>query len=223
MELEATSLIKIATWIRAEDTEYFSRAFSSFPDLTLCDAREQAVDVGTCDGLLLTGGWDISGCFLKQDNIDASLIEGSDAVRDAWEIEAVRETYARRLPIFVICRGLQILNVAMGGTLCLHIEGHRHFKDENAQPLKYLVNSPYQFERVNSNHHQALDKVAPTLEIEAVHATDGIIEQVRIRDYPWGFGVQYHPERDVFYSSFFKGFAKACQDAKFACGSRKIS
>ena len=223
MELEATSLIKIATWIRAEDTEYFSRAFSSVPEIMLCDAREHPVDMPTCNGLLLTGGWDISSSFLKQDIADASQIEGSDPIRDAWEIEAVREVYTRRLPIFATCRGLQILNVAMGGTLHLHIEGHRHFKDENAQPLKYLVNSPFQFGRVNSNHHQCLDKVAPTLEVEAVHAEDGIIEQVRIRDYPWGFGVQYHPERDVLYSSLFEEFGKACQDAKFACGSRKIS
>ena len=48
---------------------------------------------------------------------------------------------------------------------------------------------------VNSSHHQALDRVADALEVEAWHAGDGIIEQARIRDYPWGLGVQYHPER----------------------------
>jgi putative glutamine amidotransferase len=59
---------------------------------------------------------------------------------------------------------------------------------------------------VNSSHHQALDRVAKALEIEAWHAGDGIIEQVRLRDYPWGVGVQYHPERDLVYAPLFEDF-----------------
>jgi putative glutamine amidotransferase len=79
-------------------------------------------------------------------------------------------------------------------------------KSANVQPLRYATDARQRFEMVNSSHHQALDRVADALEVEAWHAQDGIIEQVRMRDYPWGLGVQYHPERDLIYRSLFDEF-----------------
>ena len=67
---------------------------------------------------------------------------------------------------------------------------------------------------MNSSHHQALDRVADPLEIEAWHAGDGVIEQVRLRDYPWGLGVQYHPERDWIYASLFEDFFAQLQSPR---------
>ena len=59
---------------------------------------------------------------------------------------------------------------------------------------------------MNSSHHQAIDELAGPLFVEAWHAGDGIIEQVRIKNYPWGVGVQYHPERDLLYAPLFEDF-----------------
>ncbi|MEO8205366.1 MAG: gamma-glutamyl-gamma-aminobutyrate hydrolase family protein [Chthoniobacterales bacterium] len=199
----------IGTWLREKDNDYFTRAFSGCADIRLRDARVETVNLDSCSGLLLTGGSDISAKFLAQENIDESQIKEPDPLRDEWEIAAARSAYARRIPILAICRGLQILNVALGGTLRLHVDGHQHLSDENEQPLRYLAETPFRFEKVNSNHHQCLDRVASPLEVEAIHAPDGVIEQVRIRDYPWGWGMQYHPERDDRYRVIFEAFAKA--------------
>ena len=107
-----------------------------------------------------------------------------------------------------ICKGVQVLNVALGGTLLLDIPGHDlpETKTANVHPLHHAAAARHRFARVNSSHHQALDRVAAALEVEAWHEGDGIIEQVRIRDYPWGMGVQYHPERDVVYAALFEDF-----------------
>ena len=128
--------------------------------------------------------------------------------RDAWEFAAVHAAYERGLPIFCICKGVQVLNVAFGGTLHLDIRGHDlpEMKLQNIQPLRFDASARQRFAMVNSSHHQALDRVADALEVEAWHAGDGIIEQARIRNYPWGLGVQYHPERDLIYASLFEEF-----------------
>jgi putative glutamine amidotransferase len=101
-----------------------------------------------------------------------------------------------------------VLNVALGGTLHLDIRGHDlpEMKSHNVQPLRFDQSAGHRFEMVNSSHHQALDRVADALEVEAWHAGDGTIEQVRLRNYPWGVGVQYHPERDSIYINLFEDF-----------------
>jgi putative glutamine amidotransferase len=79
-------------------------------------------------------------------------------------------------------------------------------KSHNVQPLRFETGARHRFEKVNSSHHQALDRLADALEVEAWHAGDGVIEQVKLRNYPWGLGVQYHPERDSIYASLFEDF-----------------
>ena len=158
------------------------------------------------DGLLLTGGSDISREFLRQPVPDPRLIENPDPVRDAWEFAIVPEAIQQRIPLFAICRGLQVLNVALGGALHLDIPNHDKFKFQNVQPLRYANGAPLQIPRVNSSHHQALDQLASGLEIEAWCADDDVIEQVRLRDYSFGLGVQYHPERDPLYDPLFDAF-----------------
>jgi putative glutamine amidotransferase len=110
---------------------------------------------------------------------------------------------------------VQVLNVALGGTLLLDIPGHNlpEMKSQNVQPLRYETGARNRFDMVNSSHHQALDRIADALEIEAWHAGDGIVEQVRLRAYPWGVGVQYHPERDGLYTSLFEDFLAQLQPA----------
>ena len=76
----------------------------------------------------------------------------------------------------------------------------------NIQPLRVGRGASVAFAQVNSSHHQALASLAPGLEVEAWSAADDVIEQVRLRKYPFALGVQYHPERDWQYTELFELF-----------------
>ena len=160
-------------------------------------------------GLLLTGGADISKEFLHQEIPDESVLDKDvDPKRDAWEFAAVNAALAGGLPIFAICKGLQVFNVALGGTLKLDIPGHDlpEMRDHDVQPLRTERSVAHRLERVNSSHHQAIDRLADGCEVEAWCATDGIIEQMRLRDHPFALAVQYHPERGTIYDALFEDF-----------------
>jgi putative glutamine amidotransferase len=195
----------IATWIRGCDEAAFERTFRPYPDVLLWNARTGVVPQ-RLDGLLLSGGSDISREFLRQPVPDPRLIEDPDPARDAWEFAILRDALRQRLPIFAICRGLQVLNVALGGTLHLDIPNHASLKFQNVQALHYAKGVALRMARVNSSHHQAIDQPGAGLEIEAWCADDDVIEQARLRDYPFGLGVQYHPERDPLYHPLFDAF-----------------
>ena len=201
-------MTELATWIREGDEPLFAQFHSRHPEIRVANARRGPVDLAAAGGVLITGGPDIAAQFHREPVRDPALIFDAEPERDAWEFAAVRSAVERGLPIFCICKGVQVLNVALGGTLHLDIHGHDlpEMKSANVQPLRHAAIARHRFEKVNSSHHQALDRVADALEVEAWHAGDGIIEQVRIRDYPWGIGVQYHPERDMGYASLFEDF-----------------
>ncbi|PYU00094.1 MAG: hypothetical protein DMG34_19730, partial [Acidobacteria bacterium] len=115
----------LATWIRAKDAKWFRPIFRKHPEIKVWNARNRNVRLDQMDGLLLTGGSDISPEFLRQKVLDPSLLDKQvDPERDRWEFAAVQEALERGLPIFAICRGLQVFNVALGGTLKLDIKGH---------------------------------------------------------------------------------------------------
>ena len=197
----------IATWIRECDEAPFERVFRSYADVRFWNARTEAVPERV-HGLLLTGGSDISREFLRQPVPDPRLIEDPDELRDAWEFAIMPRALQQRLPFFAICRGLQVLNVALGGTLHLDIPNHDKLKFQNVQPLRYANGAALQIPRVNSSHHQALDQLGSGLEIEAWCADDDVIEQARLKDYSFGLGVQYHPERDPLYQPQFDAFVQ---------------
>lgn len=202
-------MANLVAWMRPKDEKWFQPFFAKHPDVHVFDARKGDVALDQMDGLLLTGGSDISPEFLRQENVDRSLIHNDvDPLRDRWEFDAVSKSLARGLPILAICRGIQILNVALGGTLKLDIPGHNlpEQKESDIQPLKYDKNAAHRFDKVNSAHHQAVDQVADNFEVEAWSATDDIIEQVRLRNYPFAFAVQYHPERGKIYDALFEDF-----------------
>ena len=159
-------------------------------------------------GLLLSGGTDVSAEYLTQAVSDPALIHEPDVARDKWEFPATHQALKRNLPILAICRGHQVLNVALGGTLLLDIPGHNlpEQKYANVQELSYEPSAQVRIPFVNSSHHQAIDKLGDGLEVEARHAVDHIIEQVRLRNYPFCLGVQYHPERDPIYRPLFDAF-----------------
>ena len=148
-----------------------------------------------CDALLLPGGGDLHPRLYGQP------IDGADEIneqRDQYEIALFRYFFEQRKPIFGICRGLQLINVALGGTLYQHIENHRqsgggdmiHFVKSTDPDLVELYGNHFP---VNSFHHQAVDRLGNGLFVCA-KAEDGTIEAVKHDSLPV-FAVQWHPER----------------------------
>ena len=176
----------------------------------------------TCDGWLLTGGGDVLTKFYAS-RMSATLkikIDGADEVRDEMEIYVSRQLAARDLPLFGICRGIQVMNVALGGTLIPHLGGHRHPKpDAFAHKIEWTKNGKLKkaidgFNRVNTSHHQAVDRIARGLDVVA-RAPDGIIEAVEIPGARFYCAVQFHPERLLKKSpqflELFRAFVKSCR------------
>ncbi|MBA2312506.1 MAG: gamma-glutamyl-gamma-aminobutyrate hydrolase family protein, partial [Actinobacteria bacterium] len=129
------------------------------------------------------------------------------ALRDRFELNLLREALERDMPVLAICRGMQLLNVGLGGTLEQHLSDVPgrlpHDRDRpRAEPahelrlteksmLTDVLGGPRS--TVNSHHHQALDRVAAPLR-EIGWAEDGVLEAVVSSDHSWVIGVQWHPE-----------------------------
>lgn len=199
----------LATWLRAKDEKWFQPFFARHPEIEVRNALTGAVNVDEADGLLLTGGCDIAPEFLRQPVPDPTVLDKDvDVARDRWEFEAIDKTMARGLPIFAICKGMQVFNVALGGTLKLDIRGHNlpEQKDSDIQALRTDRRATHRLGKVNSSHHQAVDSLGSGFIVEAWCANDDIVEQMRLRDYPFALAVQYHPERGKIYDALFEDF-----------------
>lgn len=198
----------LTSWIRRRDEKWFNPIFATHPQIKIHNAARGKVALEEMDALLLTGGNDISQEFLRQPIPDPSVLETGDHARDEWEFAAAKNALDRGLPILAICKGMQLLNVALGGTLRLDIRGHNlpEQKTHDVQPLRSDSAAAHRFEKVNSSHHQAIDRVGAGLATEAWCATDDIIEQLRLTDRPFGLAVQYHPERGSLYEPLFRDF-----------------
>ena len=165
--------------------------------------EEAAGDIAArIDGLILSGGGDVDPALYG--GVWRDEVYGVNRERDAFEIALVREALQRRMPIFGICRGCQVINVALGGTLIEHLpegEGgvrHRTSESESARHpvaawgrLAGILGSG-EIEPV-SYHHQAVKEPAPGLEVVA-RAPDGVVEALAMPEHPWLFAVQWHPE-----------------------------
>ena len=200
---------RLATWLRAKDERFFNPIFARYPEVGIDNALTAEVDLSEMNALLLTGGADIAVEFLQQEVPDRSVLDkDAEAVRDAWEFEAIRAAVERGIPLLAICKGMQTVNVALGGTLILDLPGHNlaEQKDNDLQPLRFDRGVRHRYEQVNSSHHQAVDRVAPGCEVEAWCVGDDIIEQMRIRELRFGICVQYHPERGQIYDALFNDF-----------------
>jgi putative glutamine amidotransferase len=159
------------------------------------------------DGLLLQGGADVSPQSYAE--VATRPEWPGDRVRDMYELELLHEFIESGKPVLGVCRGCQLINVAFGGTLYqdiasdvptagVHVNEHydQHRHSVHFPEGSTLVNMfPGRREAiVNSIHHQAVNQLGRDLNIEAVSATDGIIEAVRYRRAPFVMGVQWHPE-----------------------------
>jgi gamma-glutamyl-gamma-aminobutyrate hydrolase PuuD len=171
------------------------------------ELRDPASDLRGMDGLLLTDGIDVA-----PEGYGAAphpKTKHFDAVRDAFETRLLHEALERGLPVLAVCRGHQMLNVALGGGLLQHIDdnSHRAHYEREGHPSEWHTVRVERGSRlsglvateellVNSRHHQAVtpETLAPRLRAVAV-APDGVIEAVESAEHPWVLGVQWHPER----------------------------
>ena len=199
---------KLVTWVRAKDEQWFAPFFPSDRGLQVQNAARAPVALEEMDALLLTGGADIAAQYLHQPVPDLSVLEEPDLARDQWEFAAVNVALERGHPILAICKGMQLLNVALGGTLRLDIPGHNlpEQKTRDIQPLRYQAKSRHRFAKVNSAHHQAIERLGDGLIVEAWSEEDDIVEQVRLKGREFVLGVQYHPERGTIYGQLFEDF-----------------
>jgi putative glutamine amidotransferase len=189
--------------------------------------------VQRCDGLLLTGGDDVDPKIYAKDMPPelAKLAGPLEPDRDVWEQAMISEVLAQKKPLFGICRGHQILNVALGGTLVVDIAtqlpnalNHRRMdrKTEPVHDIKVVPDSllarlaGQETFGVNSTHHQAIGEVAPSLRAVA-QSSDGVIEAVELKKPAEGqflLSVQFHPERLIdksrVFGQLFSGFIDAC-------------
>jgi putative glutamine amidotransferase len=192
--------------------------------------------VARSDGVLLSGGEDVipgryGGHFPPE--IQQSIVEAVGG-RDEFEVTLIQETLKQGRPLLAICRGIQILNVALGGSLIADIPQQcpgalkHNRQDERFQPVHDVLVEPdstlarlaeVQPLAVNSTHHQAIDRVAPSLRVVA-RSPDGIVEGLEWADgehcpVPFLVAVQYHPERlwDRYppHHRLFQGFLANCR------------
>ncbi len=186
------------------------------------------------DGLLLTGSpSNVHPSEYGHEPLDDKIMHDPD--RDATTLPLIREAVRRDLPIFAICRGIQELNVALGGTLHQRVHdvpgrlNHRARKDSEtgvygpAHSVELLLGGVIAEIAgtsgeimVNSLHSQGIDRLAPGLRVEAV-APDGQIEAVSLPDARFVLGVQWHPEYKVtenpVSAALFAAFGQACRAA----------
>jgi putative glutamine amidotransferase len=226
-------LIAITTCPKLED--YRQAVLHVGADIRIVDATmivEQALS--GAGGLMLTGGDDVAPTRYGESKHPA-VVE-VEPERDEFEIALVQEARRRNLPIFAICRGVQVLNVAFGGSLVQDIpsqlSGALQHKLTVPPHQSYALAHEVWFEKdsllgsllkdrlsdadsceVNSRHHQAVKQVANGFRVTAT-APDGVIEAIEDPGTPFCLGVQWHPEnfwRTGEFRSLFEGFVQAAE------------
>ncbi|MBP7778731.1 MAG: gamma-glutamyl-gamma-aminobutyrate hydrolase family protein [Acidobacteria bacterium] len=208
--------------------ESVRRAGATPLELTLSD--EIAGIVAKADGLMLTGGGDLDPALYGA--TPGAGYEAAEPGRDAFEIALVRAVLEAGKPVFAICRGMQVLNVAFGGDLVQDIptEVNGAVPHDVREPRYALAHEVWattgsRFStlmrdklvdnescQVNSRHHQAVKHIGKGLEVVAT-APDGVIEAIE-RPGAFCLGVQWHPEnfwRTGEFRALFEGFVEACR------------
>jgi len=185
------------------------------------------------DGILFSGGGDIEP--ERYGSLPHTKVDGIDIDRDQIELHLLKNVINKSMPFFGICRGLQVINVALGGSLYEDLLDQR----PNTIRHQFVLGMPRDFlahtvqiepesrlasilqlseTKVNSLHHQGIHKVAPGLKITAT-APDGVIEGIELPDYPFGLAVQWHPEwlqTNPAMQALFRAFVNAARDGNSA-------
>jgi putative glutamine amidotransferase len=172
------------------------------------------------DGLIVTGGKDVDPARYGQ--VPHPTTDQPRLDRDAWEDALLRGAIERELPFLGICRGAQVLNVALGGTLIQHLPdvvGSTRYNlgggQYNEVPIEVVPGSELS-ELIGAGvdakvyHHQAIDRVAEGLTVSA-RTDDGIIQGVELESVPFGVAVQWHPEETSDDLRLFAGLVEAAR------------
>jgi putative glutamine amidotransferase len=161
------------------------------------DPSYAAEAVARLDGLVIAGGPDVDPAHYGAERSPRCGPPAPE--RDAWELALVRAALAAGTPLLGICRGMQLLNVALGGTLVQHLEGHVTevgvFGLHGVKPVPgtlYADAVPEETD-VPTYHHQCVDRLGEGLRPSA-YASDGTVEAVELDGPGWVLGVQWHPE-----------------------------
>ena len=204
------------------------RRAGGVPFLIAPDETEFDEILPRLSGLVLTGGGDMNPELYQGDSHETIYM--IDDERDQGETEIFNRFHETGLPILGICRGMQIINVAWGGSLIAHLPDH--FGESILHRAPPRVPTPHQVKldpdsrlsqmmevseaEISSWHHQALDCVAEGLKVVA-HSQDGVIEAVECHQHPWLYAIQWHPEltsaNDPAQQRLFDHLVRASQTA----------
>jgi putative glutamine amidotransferase len=186
------------------------------------DDADALLDV--IDGLMLTGGNDIeAAAYDAEPHPEAEV---PDVERDAFEAGLVHRAVERDIPVLGICRGMQVMNVAFGGTLTQHLPESHGTEDHRRTTGTFHGNDHLVIleedslaaraagevrHRVPSHHHQAVDRVGSELALTGRAEVDGVAEAIEIPGRRFALGVQWHPEADPA-SSVIAALVAAARD-----------
>jgi putative glutamine amidotransferase len=177
------------------------------PDPQLTEDPDELLD--RIDGLILTGGADVDPAFYGAERHPAT--NGTTPDRDEFEIALARRAVERDMPVLGVCRGMQIMNVAFGGTLIQHLpdafghEAHRRVPGsfDNADHDVRLTDGSLAAQAAGeplhgtkSHHHQGVDVIAEPFVVTGASTLDTLAEAIEIPDRRFVLGVQWHPEAD---------------------------
>jgi len=171
----------------------------------ILDEADRLELYSSLQGVLFSGGGDIAIKYFPGE--DHPKIADVDDYRDVTELSLLKQSVEDGKPFLAICRGVQVMNVALGGTLYTHIPDQFNTTLEHSQSEFTTIAHPVNIDEdsrlaeifgetllhVNSLHHQGLKDVASSLRVVG-HAPDGMIEAVELPDHPYAMGVQWHPE-----------------------------
>ena len=184
--------------------------------------------INLVDGIIFSGGMDLSPLSYGENPLKE--VKHLSSIRDEYEFNLFKRVYEKKIPILGICRGCQLINVSLGGSLYQDINeqvpnalGHcpgPHLLGELYHSINIKEDSRlyriFEKERiyVNSFHHQAVNKLGANLKVSAL-SEDGIVEAIEATDDRFLIGVQFHPEalqkRYPAFQRLFKEFIKACK------------
>ncbi len=186
--------------------------------------------IALLDGVMLSGGWDVNP--LLYDEEPSSLLQFIYPERDTFELKVIKIAYELQKPILGICRGMQILNVAFGGSLyqdlshystssIQHVQKAKRYEEAHTVEISRstLLHKIFKTDIImtNSFHHQAIKNIAPGFRVSA-RARDGIIEAFENHHANFLLGVQWHPEMMIRHHpemlKIFSAFVKASQKKK---------
>ncbi|WP_409473134.1 gamma-glutamyl-gamma-aminobutyrate hydrolase family protein [Streptomyces sp. HC307] len=161
-------------------------------------AQHAAATVARLDALVIAGGPDVEPVRYGASPDPRTGPPARE--RDAWELALIEAALAARVPLLGICRGMQLLNVALGGTLVQHLDGHAEVVGVfGRHPVKPVPGTLYagvvpEETSVPTYHHQSVDRLGTGL-VPSAHAADGTVEAIELPSAEgWVLGVQWHPE-----------------------------